>query len=86
MRKSVHNEDDEIRMATAMFDKMKVSHPREDVGKSFRFLQCWELLRDLPNFSAVMYDGSSSAGETNLSQKDTTDDEVKAFKKERPIG
>lgn len=85
MGKRVHNEDEEIRMATAMFNKMKVSHPSEEAGKLFRFLKCLELPRDFSKFSTVMDGGSSSASQTKLSQKGKTEDKVKACKKDRPI-
>ena len=40
MNKSGHTEDDDVRLSTAMFNQRTVSHPREDVGKPFRFLPC----------------------------------------------
>lgn len=86
MWKSGHNKDGEIHMATSMSNKTKVSNPREDVGKVFRFLKCWELVWDLSKFPDVMDGGWSSGGETNLFQKDKADDEVKACKNEKPIG
>lgn len=52
MRKSGHSDEDIIRLSTALFNKVKVAHPREDIGKPFRFLKCWELVRDLPKFRA----------------------------------
>ena len=33
MKRSGVNEDDEIRLATALFNKKRVEHPKEDVGK-----------------------------------------------------
>ena len=33
MRKSGHSDEDKVRLGTALFNKIKVAHPREDVGK-----------------------------------------------------
>lgn len=59
-----HSDDDKIWLATALFNKFKVQHLREEVGKPFKFLKCWEMLRDLPNFSAGAGGASSSEGDT----------------------
>lgn len=92
MRKSGFTEDDNIRLATALFNKVKISHPREDVGKPFRFLKAWEVVRDLPKFMAAA-DGSSAGVEsgsgTNASEKSegetAAEGEEKSVKK-RPDG
>lgn len=97
MRKSGHSDDDNVRLATALFNKKKVSHPREDVGKPFRFTKCWEILRDLPKFSAAAEGGSSSgsgsysvsgaeAGEPHAGVSTSDGDREKKEKKERPDG
>lgn len=43
LEKSGHPEDDKIRLAIAMFNKMKISHPRLSVGKPFRFFKCSDI-------------------------------------------
>lgn len=58
LHKSGYSYDDTVRHATAMFNKVKVSHPREDV-KKFCFLKCWELFRERPKFMAAANGGSS---------------------------
>lgn len=53
MKKSGHSEEDEMRPARVIFNRRTVSHPREDVGKLFRFLDFWYLLLDLPKLQAA---------------------------------
>lgn len=53
MKRSGVNETDEVRLATALFNKREVEHPNEDVGPKFRFLSCWELLRHFPKFAVA---------------------------------
>lgn len=88
LHRSGHSEEDEVRLATALFNNVKVTHPREDIGRSFRFLPCWELLRDLPKFTA-MAQGNASSIETKTSEQDANSDtktEVKTEEKIRPDG
>lgn len=58
LQKSGNSYDDNIHLATAMFNKINFSHPREDVGTLFRFLKCGELMRDMPKFMAAANGGS----------------------------
>lgn len=53
LKRSGVNEDDEICLATALFNKRKVQHPNEDIGKRFKYLEAWEVLRALPKYSAA---------------------------------
>eukprot|EP00171_Calliarthron_tuberculosum_P002374 IDg2374t1 len=46
------NEDDIIRSATALFNNIKIKDPTEDIGKPFKFLQSWMLLRFHEKFLA----------------------------------
>lgn len=63
MKRSGYTEDDEFWVATALFNNRKVDHPREDVGKPFRFLECWSVLRELPKFAATSDKSESTSDE-----------------------
>lgn len=91
LKKSGCNEDDEVRLATALFNHKKVTHPNEDVGKPFKFIKCWFLLRDLPKFQAVQNtpsrncsdSGSAECDEAESSTPLSTDGSGKDLKQER---
>lgn len=89
MCKSGDSEEHTVRLATTMFDKLKVPHPREDVGKPFRFLACWEIIRDLPKFLATFCESSplSSAVESNktVGGEECEDGPRAASKAARPV-
>lgn len=82
MPKSSHSDDDKIRLATAMLNKIKVQHPREEVRKPFIFLKCWEIVRHLPKFAAVAGCASSSDGDTNARQAKSSADQGHADQKD----
>lgn len=86
LRKSGHSDGDIIRLSTGMFNKMKVSHPREDVGKPFQFEKCWEILRDMPKFTAAGQGGATGSTSAESSTTDTGSSAVVKEKKERPDG
>lgn len=69
MKKSGHTEEDDVILATAMYNKHTVSYPMDDVGKHFNFLRWCYLLRDLPKlqeaFSPITNSTSSNPGENN---------------------
>lgn len=48
---------------------MKVIHQREDVGKRFRFFNCWVVLRNFPKF-----DHPNSSGTTTTEGSDKDDE------------
>ena len=64
MKKSVVSEEDEIRLATAFFNRKKMDHPKEDVGPQFKFLTAWEVLRQFPKFNAADQASSSARSTT----------------------
>lgn len=74
MKRSGISAEDELRLATALFNKKEVQHPREDVGKAFKYMDAWHILCDLPKFSAA------TAGLSAESQ------EKRGVKRERPEG
>lgn len=84
-RRSDHIEDDDKGLATALFNKIKVTHPYEEVGRPFRFLPCWELFRDLPKFIAMEHGNASSGGETETSELCTNREMNTNMKKEQKI-
>lgn len=49
IEKSGVEELEELRLANALFNEVKV-HPREDEGRKIRLYQCWVVLRDLLEF------------------------------------
>lgn len=67
MKRSGANETDEVRLATALFNNREVEHPNEDVGPKFRFLPCWELLRQFPKFSVADRPEASSSQQDEVS-------------------
>lgn len=69
MKKSGVSEEDEIRLATAFYNKKKISHPKEDVGPPFKFLHSWKILRSFPKFSAAEQ-ASPSAQSTTEDNED----------------
>lgn len=89
MKRSGHRDNDEIRLATAPLNK-KVSQPNEDIGKPFRFLQCWELLWDMPKIMVVDDAIFSNNAEKNPWEKGTNistgDEEEKPKQNVRPDG
>lgn len=50
IQRSSTSEDDEIRLAAALFNKKEVDHPRKDIDPKFKFIQCWEILKYFPKF------------------------------------
>ena len=45
------SEEDMIRMATALFNDVQIQHPNDHVGRKFKFLPVWKLLRSHEKFS-----------------------------------
>lgn len=41
------SEHDDVRLATALFNEVKVDHLQEDVGRKFRIYQSWIVLREV---------------------------------------
>lgn len=52
LKRSGTNEADNIRLATAFFNKKNVERPSDDVGPKFKFMPSWLVLRILPKFQA----------------------------------
>lgn len=65
--------DDEIRLANALFSSQTVHHPREDVGKTFRFVRSWMVLRDLPELNHPDSSPSTVSMQTGYSGEDCTE-------------
>ncbi|CDF40639.1 unnamed protein product [Chondrus crispus] len=45
------SEEDMIRMATEFFNDVQIQHPNDHVGRKFKFLPVWKLLRSHEKFS-----------------------------------
>lgn len=92
LKKSGISYDDEVRLATALYNKKTVEHPREDVGPPFIHVKAWELLRDLPKFQAAVSgpivptpsDSCPAHSSTGEGNSDSTKEDTK--KRERPEG
>lgn len=89
-KKSEHNEDNEVRLATALFNKRLVIYLFEDVEKLFRFLSCWYLLGNQPRFQAASlptqttFEVSPKVGETMEDSAESIEEE--SARKARPDG
>ena len=87
LRRSGVNEDDEVRLATALFNKREVAHPNEDVGPTFRFLSCWEIMRALPKFAAAEHRaGKESEQESEQGVKNDDSEDSKGGSKGTKVG
>lgn len=91
MKRSGVNEDDEIRLATALFNKIKVNHPQEDVGRKFKYLKAWNILRDLPKFAAGGEEQTSAPAPAPASSSPSGESSTEAVRSggphsERPVG
>lgn len=99
MKRSGVSADDKIRLATALFNKKPVQHPNEDVGRRFKYLEAWEVLRVLPKYAAAgeaSSSGSAASGSAATATKagivsdsgvdaaDNADGSVE--RRKRPIG
>ena len=47
------SEEDLIRMATAIYNGKHISRPCDDVGKPFKFIRAWQILRNHENFNVA---------------------------------
>lgn len=67
MRRSSALIEDKTRLEKALFNKVNVKHPRNDVGPAFIIMDAWEIYRDLPKFPGASTMLKSHASE--LSQE-----------------
>lgn len=61
------SDDDIIRISTALFNNKKIKEPTDDIGKPFKFLQSWLLLRYHQKFLA----GESATSAKKIIPSDT---------------
>lgn len=88
MKRSGVNDEDEIRLTTALFNKQEVQHPNEDVGRAFRFIDAWNALRVLPKFSADGGSAQSCAATTSTKESEVNpeNEEESPGPSRRPMG
>lgn len=67
MKRSGVNHEDEIRLSTALFNKIKVEHPSEDVGRKFKYIDAWMILREMPKFSVDGLEDKSTSDTNSTS-------------------
>lgn len=53
MKCTGRNKENDLRLASAMFNKEKVKHLREDVGTKFKYLTCWRIFIEFFKFAAL---------------------------------
>ena len=90
MKKSGVNEEDEIRLATALFNKIKVQHPSEDVGRKFKYIEAWMILREMPKFSVdgmehMSNSATNSTTSTGIVEGNTTENDNSQIDKKKPV-
>lgn len=77
---------DIIRLATASFNKVKVAHPSDNTGRTFRFLEAWEVVNGHPKFQVQVEQIKKNVGEETEGQNEfaSCTNSSKTF--ERPMG
>lgn len=61
MKKSGALVEDKVRLATVLYNKAKVEHPRSGICPVCRFMNPWKILHDLSQFSAASTSPKSHA-------------------------
>lgn len=53
MKRNGARKEKKIRLATVLFNKKKIDHTCEDTGPKFKFIECWEILKEFPKLAAT---------------------------------